>query len=542
MHLVMASIALGAAVVGLAYSSLSARITRKPGLVADSRLFWSLFTWAVLLGIVLFAATLPTRPPFASGLGLGWGFLIGLALGLYATVEARRSSEDDRWLVRCAGLISAAVAGPALILIIFGQNAADALVGCALGAVLVAAIWRSGFAPMESGDDSGEEVSAYRGVETFALITVALVVGTRLALERYGLASGSIAGAYWALPALLGALIALGVVVLAGVAKSWTAANEYRRPLTVGLVVSIILIVGATLIGTKVLGDGLPGVVVVMGIVGFTLIAWLAVTTPSTNEEEMISASLGQTVVIGSVALAIGAVSFKLLHGFGESLALVGGIAFVGLMANEQRRQSGALASALVTGGFTVVLLLALYRLFLEKNAPAPALDFQQHYNYFGLVLGAVTGFALLAYVQRNCRIARQEYDPFIVLGRLVERTTILGVILAATPLLIVVIWGVKALSGFLVGLVVAEVVWLLLVGFVAGQKRQIALTAAPHLYLIAAFLVAIQFTQVVLPLAEGPRLHRGIIIAVTVLIALIWAVVSLVRAGEATEGSEGGE
>ncbi len=542
MHLILAICALGAALIGLVYSTTEARAAARLVSRANARLFWSLFTWGALLGLVLFVATLPTRPPFAPGLTLGWGFLIGLLAGLYATVEARRSHQGGRWLVRVAGLVSAAVVGPTLVLIIFGSDSANALIGCALGAVLVAAIWRSGFAPMEYRDDSDEEVAAFRGVELFALVTAALVAGMWLALERYQPASGSIAGAYWALPALLAALTALMAILAAGLATSGPSPERYHRPLALALAVGILLIVAVWLLDVKILGDGLPGVVVVVGVFGFALIAWVAIVMPCESADELASAEIGAALIISLVALAVMAVSFKVLHGFGESLALVGGIPVLAFLVVGERRESRTLLPALVTGGFAVVLLLAMYRVFLEKNGPGAALDFQQHYNYFGLILGAVAGFALLSYVGRSCQVVREEFDPFTALGALVQRTTVLGLVVVASPLLVVVVWGIKTLSGFLVGLVVAEVLWLLLIGFVAGQRRQVALTAAPHLYLLSAFLVAIQFAHLVVPLAGGPRLYRGIVLAVAVVIAVLCAVASLRRSPRVSEGGEGSE
>ena len=78
MQFTLAAIALGAAVIGLVCTNLFTRAPDEPRSVGEARLFWSLFTWVGLLGVVLFLATLPTRPPFAPGLSLGWGFLIGL--------------------------------------------------------------------------------------------------------------------------------------------------------------------------------------------------------------------------------------------------------------------------------------------------------------------------------------------------------------------------------------------------------------------------------------------------------------------------------
>lgn len=542
MYLTLAAIALGAAAIGLIYAAIFSQTDEKQR-PADPRLYWSLLTWTAVLGLVLFAATWPSHPPFAAGLSLGWGFLVGLVLGLYATWEARRSFAGSQWLARSAGLISAAVAGPAFILLVFRSNAADTLIGCALGAVLVAAIWRSSFAPMACREDSaGTAPAVYRGVEIFALVTCAVTVGTWLALERYPILSGSAAGAYWALPALLGAIIVVVAIILAGLATSERFAQRCARPLTAALAASVILMIGAWLLDLKLLGSGLPGVVTAVGVVGFFLVAWLAATTPAAPEEEAASGYFAYALLVVLIALAVMAVSFKVLHGFGESLALVGGLAFVAFVVAEGKRQSRSPAPALVTGGFSLVLLLAMYRVFLEKNTEKLSLTFQQHYVYFGLLLGVIAGLALLGYVQRNCQLARDEFDQLTALGTLAQRTALLGVIVAAAPLLVLIVWGINALNGFLVGLVAAEVIWLVLLGFTGGHLRRVVDIAAPHLYLAAALLVAIQFTQVMLPVTGGPRLHRGIVLAVVVLIAIIWAVVAIVRAPERPAGGEGVE
>jgi len=539
MYLTLAAIALGAAVVGLIYAAISAQTDEKLRPAADSRLYWSLLIWTAVLGLVLFAATWPSHPPFAAGLTLGWGFLIGLLVGLYATVEARRSFADGQWLVRSAGLLATAVAGPALVLIIFGAASADALIGCALGGVLVAAIWRSALAPMElRQDEGGDESLRYRSVELFALLNCALVAGTWLALEKYPATSGALAGVYWALAVLLAAVVVVATVIAAGFVSSAEDASRYRRPLAIGLAVSLVLIVATVLINTKLLGGGLAGTVVVLGIFGFVLISWLAVTAP--RDDEVFGGYVGQTLVIALVALALGAVSFKLLQGFGESLALIGGIAIVALVVMGMRSKSGQIPSGLVTGGFTIVLLLAMQRIFLEQNEPVMALGLNRHYTYFTLILGVTAGLALLAYVQRNCQLGRDAPDRFAALATLMQRTALLGVLVAASPLILLVVWGLNAVTGFLTGLLAFEVVWLVLLGFVSASKRRILEAAAPHLYLLAAFLVAIQLSKVVLPLAEGPRLHRGIMLAVVVVIGVLWAVICMLKSARQSQG--GGE
>ncbi len=297
MYITLAAIALGAAVIGLIYAAIFAQTNEKLRPAADSRLYWSLLIWTAVLGLVLFAATWPSHPPFAAGLTLGWGFLIGLLLSLCATVEARRSFADGQWLVRSAGLLAAAVAGPALILIIFGAASADALMGCALGGVLVAAIWRSALAPMGLRQaEAGDESLRYRSVELFALLNCALVAGTWLALEKYPATSGVLAGVYWALPVLLAAVVVVATVIAAGFVSSAEDASGYRRPLAIGLAVSLVLIVATMLINSKLLGGGLAGTVVVLGIFGFVLISWLAVT------EKHRSAGLGSKLLESALA------------------------------------------------------------------------------------------------------------------------------------------------------------------------------------------------------------------------------------------------
>jgi len=61
MYLALAAIALGGAVVGLLYAAICAATDEKLRPAADSRLYWSLLVWTLVLGLVLFAATLP-RP------------------------------------------------------------------------------------------------------------------------------------------------------------------------------------------------------------------------------------------------------------------------------------------------------------------------------------------------------------------------------------------------------------------------------------------------------------------------------------------------
>jgi len=89
-------------------------------------------------------------------------------------------------------------------------------------------------------------------------------------------------------------------------------------------------------------------------------------------------------------------------------------------------------------------------------------------------------------------------------------------------PVVLTAVWGVKAIGGFLTGLVIGEATWMLLAAWVVGEERQKVLAAAPHVYFLAAALLATQFAPQVLAL-ELTRAHKIALVAVITVVAVGW-------------------
>jgi len=171
MQTVLAAVAAGAAVLGLIFANLFPeavpRRTRWRVLTAGE--LRPALVLAAVSAVVLFLLTLPSTKPFSPGLTLGWGILIGAVLGLYALFEASGSVAGQSGGVRTAGLLSAAALGPAAILLIFRGYPNQALMGCAIGAVLVAAICSCLARPLFAAapEEERDRLACFAGVELF---------------------------------------------------------------------------------------------------------------------------------------------------------------------------------------------------------------------------------------------------------------------------------------------------------------------------------------------------------------------------------------
>jgi len=535
-----AAVALVAAAVALVYANLQARAVRAAGADDSEGPPRALLMWYAALVVAGFLATLPTRPPFAPGLTFGWGFLIGGLAGVYAAFEVARSWRNGAWLARAIGLVGAATAGPALILLLFAGNPDHALMGCALGAVLLALIWRLCLGPLAAREPSGDEAASQtRGADLFALVAVATAVATRLGVEHFGGDAAGPHGALRALPPLIAGLSALALIVPSALAAPGRVGGARLRALPVGLVAAAITLVVVVVLAWKVLGVWAPALAALTGFAGFALIAWLACPLEQ-DQPRADSRPVLEVFGIALVALAMVAVSFKLLHGYGESLALMAGIAPVMVVAAAAGTDRRSMSAPLLAAGYALVLLLATYRLLLEHLPGAEPLQMQAHYDYFALVLGAAAVFGLLAWAEMARRVAARG-DETEAVRTLIGRAPgpLIAVVLA--PMLLLVLWGEGAVGGLLVGLVIAELAWMMVVAWSTGADRLVALSAAPHAALMAVALVAAQLSPRVAELAELSRAWKAGVVLIVAGVAVVWLVLSAVL-GARRPTAAGGE
>jgi len=515
MSTILTTITVGASVLGLLYAIIL-RAASWP-----SR--WKVLASAGLRPLLIFIAgwiamlfllTVPSAPPFAAGMTLGWGFLIGSLIGLFVLVETVVDGEGGGRNAGTVGVLSTAALGPSLILLLFPGYPNEALVGCALGAVFVAGIAVSIINPLLANAAGDTANITARGIEIFALLTVAVAVGARLAIDHFDKpATAAIAGGYRVFPALM---VAAGA--LASILWSSQGSGKWQRwaPFFNGLGVAAVAAVLTIVLQVRLLTE-LAWPLTLYGLLAFGFL--LAVFTRQRQVEEE-NESRPVTLAFAAVllALAVIAVAFQRLQGYGEVLALLPALLLVAVIYLNGRAQE-PLGEALGLGGVSIMLLLACYRLFLETAGHGWTLDFQQQYDLFALLLGAGACFGLLAFTARSRQVTAAVKGP---LGILCIRTTFLGVLLAVIPLALVAVWGVKAAGAFLAGLVVGEAVWMLLAAWVVGTERERVIAVVPHLFFVATALVAIQLSHVVLAL-DISRLAKLAVLGSITFLLLIW-------------------
>ncbi len=459
-------------------------------------------------------------------MALAWGVLIGGAVAIIAFFESAGSFEEQDWCVRVAGLLSAGCLAPAVVLLVLRGHAHEALSGCGLAAAVWAVassvILRPAFAAAPS--ELRIARSCYRGMEVFALATIAVIAGARLGIDHFpSPVAGAEEEAYWVVPVLLLAAEALMMVLATGGRDSglprWTAVMR-------GGVAGVAAVLVTALLKDRILPD-LAWDVTLYGLLLVVAIVMAALTRDEREDEgfQPVALSFGAALLI----LAVVAVAFRSLHGYGEALALIAGLPVIAAAYLSRERASEPVSESIALGGVTVMLLLTLNRVFIERAGKGLALDFQQHYDYLSVVLGLGACFGLMAFSTGGGARA----TPATAV-----RTIFLMIVIVVVPPALAAVWGVKALNAFLIGLVFAQVTWMLLVAWTSGRSREMVLAGAPMVPLVAATLVAIRLAPSVLTL-ELTRAVKVLIAAGLMAVVLIWIGVDAWRRSRAKGGPD---
>ncbi len=515
MQTILTVAAIAASLLGMVYAALSRRaVPAAPRPRELTPLLWGI----VLVAVVLFLCTLPTAPPFATGLTLGWGWLIGAVLGLYALAMEARNGGDAPGAARVTGALSTACLGPALVLLLFRGYPNEALLGCALGAVMVAflaaGLARTLFAA--AADIAGAR-DYFRGIELFAFAMVTVTAGARLGVEHFPHATpGDTAGGYWVFPVLALAVTALTPAL-------WLhAGNERLRrwlPLLYGITAALVAVIVTAVAQARLL-PALSWPSVVAGALAIGLIAVALTREESVAEDPQAIRPLGLAFGLALFMLAVMIVAFRGLHGYGQALVLLGALPIAAALYLSADRVRASLVPALGLGAVSLGVLLTLYRVFLERAGRGWTLDFQQHYDLFAVLLGAGAIFGLLAYNARG----QERLHRMLTAGRwrpvlLLARQALLGAFLALTPLVLAALWGGHAIGAFLAGLIIGEAMWMLLAAWVAGEERVNVLISAPHLSCLVAVLAAVQFAPLVLALALSNTVKVVLAAGITIIL-----------------------
>lgn len=456
------------------------------------------------------AVTLLQQSPFSSGQTLWPGLLLGAFVTLFgsapATPAVGATLTEEAGIGAWSARFGAAAAGLALLLLPYSARALDVLSGYALGALAVAILFAGTLRLVAPRDELTRARAA--GAEGTALLVATLAACAYLATFHRGPTG---LREWQPLPALLaataGLLLAVRAMVVAPTGRGWLHS----------LALVGVPLVGVAWITAARLNGSQPFLwVVLLGFGLFSLISALATMVEPGSPARLVTALL----VIGG-----GVIAYRELHGFGLTLLVLAG--WIACAAFTGGRTSTAPDGNLVSSALGFGLVMALYRVFVERNEYTRGFQSDFLYYYAALLVGALLP-ALLADLATSGRSATSTLPsddttlPPAPWGPALLRMALTGLLAGLAPLAVWMLIGDRPEAALLVGLAVAAL-------GVAGTSPAEEFRGAGSLQRLlgpAMALSAVQFTHLLAPLAlrtRGQRLEvlAGVTVAVLLGVAL---------------------
>jgi hypothetical protein len=480
---------------------------------------------ALIVTLVFWAISTRTRAPFSTGQTLGWGFLIGGALGALAILamprfDALGSGESTR--TRCLLACSAsffALFGASLTYGIFHGYPQDALIGFAIGAVMSLVLARAVFAS-----------DVYVGI--WAIFAVLIAAGTVLAVLHF---DDNTQRMWWALSILL----ATTACVTGYVGIEIGSVGQLRtRPgasfVLSALVGSVLLLTLSAIYAWRVADDWQFLAVVGAGVVIAAVIAWLAA---GAARVENVARGMETSAASAVLVVALAVVAFKLWGGLGIALALIGAwsvlLPAMGLArAGRSESDAGQVVPRSLILAAVAGLAIVLFRLFIQRyRGDLGTTDLRIHYMFIGALLGYIAPMLLGSWPLR--------------FGTRLKVSALVGLLAAASPLVLFVVWGIKAAMGFMFGLIIVAFARLSHLPQWASEvpprvddeqrpnpgscwSTSVVIGSLDHTppLLLGAQLVAIQFVGPLMTI-EDTRVLRIWVVGAVVLLGIAWLVVT---------------
>ena len=520
------------------------RSAKPPG-SAIPKLYWIV---ASVLPPLIFLASLPTKPPFSEGHGLGCGFLTGGIAALLAVLAVDRTLQyptERSPAFAAAAPMFISVSAASVSLLYCWANIIDTLMGLGIAWLSVTTILTAGYLSRSSlnGNPSTRTITPLSTCNP----QQALFAGTAFAITLFATAAlGVYKGrtAYdhhrWA---ALGVAVATGVPFLltfTALPMSFFGRIALKLPLA-GMVGGLasrlfqsedssraaaglarIAIAGALLLGYgKLLSVKLvdqPHIWHVLAVgLGVVILVWWLISqrTDATTSYPSTKPPTQPYLPLLLTTASFMAI-YPLLTGFGIGLALMGGwmIASIALTYGRDRTESdnsqglNDLLSRLLTFG----TLILLYRLFSTRFVDdIHGVGLADQYALFGLIAGA----ALPVYLSGP--FDRQSRGDLTLLFRL----AICAAILIVAPGFMIVLWGSKCAIAMLFGLALS-------VGLGVGQSSDRPyFHSLDSLFAIGAGLALTQWLHIAMPLASMTRAHKVQTVAWVVGGIIVIAIVS---------------
>ncbi len=413
------------------------------GGAADDRLIaWRAACVAVIAAVVLWGIGMLTRVPFSPGQGLAFGFLIGGVTGAIAILLSFRLGEvtRERQSIRSGRLgalssIFFALFSVSLAYSLFTSNPWESLMGFAMGAAMAAILHMY----MQR---AASAVLSIR-TETWALFAITIAAGILLAMRHYDMTQQRM---WWPLPILIATSLVVADYIGIELASLGSLREKPGKSFFIAALAAAVLVAGlAAIYSFSIFHAWELLEVVAVGLVIGGVICWLmSVTAEGASGADGLEAGAGCVLLI----VAFVTVAFKLWAGLGIALGMLGvwAVAIPGLGArrSETEGSSGALVDRL-SWPLVFGLLVVLFKLFTENyHHDLRVTDIQVHYTFVGALLGATLPFLFSAALVR-LRGARA--------ARIVAGVVMMGLAAAAAPLLLLVLWEIKAVLGFSFGL-----------------------------------------------------------------------------------------
>ena len=472
---------------------------------SDRQIAWRSVCATLIATLVLWSVAMLSRTPFSPGQGLAFGFLIGGVTGAAAILLSFRLSrvtaiQESIRSSRLATLsnIFLALFSVSIAYSLFASNPWEPLMGFAMGAAMAAIL----HSYMQRTTLSELAIST----ETWALFSITIAAGVLLAMRHFDLTTQRM---WWPVPILIAASLAVADYIGIELASLGSLRDKPGKSLFVAGLIATVLVGGLTAIYSfsifhawellEVVGVGL----IIGGVI--CLLLWTLARASGAAD----GLEAGAACVLMVVAFVT--VAFKLWAGLGIGLGLLGiwAIAIPGLAGtrrisdDERASFANSLSLPLIFG-----LVVLLFKLFLENyHHDLRMTDIQTHYTFIGALLGATLPFLFCAGLirLRNARATK------LIIG-----VGMMGVAAAAAPLLLLVLWGIKAALGFSFGLT-AAMAFMTYARLANGDDRYSA-----GLLAVASQLTAIQFVGPIMAL-EMTRGIRIIVLTVAVVALVIW-------------------
>lgn len=489
-------------VVTYAMAGGTARSSDEPDAARERRTAIVCAGATLVVTLIAWAVGMRTRVPFSPGQGLAFGLLIGGVTGATAILLSFRLSHiaSSVRAERLASLSSLFLGlfAVSLAYSLFHTDPWESLIGFCFGAVM-AAIFHTYMQYVTGGELSVR-------TETWAVFSITVAAAILLSMRHFDAVQHRM---WWALPILLATSVLIADYVAIEIASIGTLRDDPGKSYLVSVLIGAALVVGLTAIYSWKLYDDWALLGVSTAGIGIgALIAWIfAAFKREGNTAGAIEAGAATVLLVAAFAV----VAFKLWSGLGIAIGLIAAsvVAIPAWIAPRTADERQRLLADAAVGPLAVGLAIVLFRLFVEQYRPGlRGSDLEFHYTFIGGLLGAILPFVLLASVVR-LREARAGSGSIVAVA-------VLGLVAAASGLVLSLLWGERCGLGFSFGLI-AAMAFMLLARLAYGDVRY---SIAP--LVIAAELAAIQFTAMITEL-EATRAVRIGVLAAAALLFIVW-------------------